>query len=642
MTKCVSSVFAQAMIMDYPNIAHLWKWLHDNQQSLSAVVATLTVVGFVWKVVPTFRRRWEQYRTIRQLPQTMGAQLYSPQEIFRATRYYIESHCQSIDPSGAEEFRQTFATRESAFNALDHLLLGRSEHRHTLILADAGMGKSSLLINYYARHIRNRNRSRQFSITLLPLGISNVQEQIAKVPNRENTVVFLDALDEDTLAIFDHKGRLAELLQWTAGFRHVVITCRTQFFLSDEEIPKDVGIVKVGVISAGESRTYLLHKLYLSPFNDDQITHYLRKRFPIWQYSNRRKGKRLVSRMGDLSARPMLLAHIDDLLSSQKRFDYSFQIYDEMVEAWLTREERFVPRAALREFCELVAVDIFRNREARKSEKIGYAELFKIADSIAPEVANWQASQDTDRSVLANRSLLNRDAEGNRKFSHRSIMEYLFIARLLKCSERYVPCNWTDQMKTFWHEMFSEAIRNFTTATRLFGDVINSETLRLLQLELGKAARTGIVSALLTRYVRLASIYPVSDIGGHKGIFYEHLPLELRWQMGPADVWRRVTDNFIKERPGSLPQFIMRLPNYGEAAMIHCIMAIQHGFFIDNPGILYSDDGNRQSHLQFEQCLVLLGAGHLPKFSPRKYPSWFVWVEDMAVEEPPPPDIRHY
>ena len=49
--------------------------------------------------------------------------------------------------------------------------------------------------------------------------------------------VFLDALDEDTKAIADHKERISELMQLAKKFKRVIISCRTQFFLKDEEIP---------------------------------------------------------------------------------------------------------------------------------------------------------------------------------------------------------------------------------------------------------------------------------------------------------------------------------------------------------------------------------------------------------------------
>src|SRR5438132_2009605 len=103
--------------------------------------------------------------------------------------------------------------------------------------------------------------------------------------------------------------------------RRIVISCRTQFFSSDEEIPKQVGTITVGVRAAGEPAEYTFHKLYLSPFTDDQANQYLRRRYPLIEFKwlSRRRARRLAEKIPHLRARPMLLAHIDDLVESEKK-----------------------------------------------------------------------------------------------------------------------------------------------------------------------------------------------------------------------------------------------------------------------------------------------------------------------------------
>lgn len=532
-----------------------WDWLRTNQQALAAMVAITGLVAFVWKIVPILKEKWRARWTRKHLPHTFGAHLYAPQEIDRATRYYVEPDCQSIDPSGSEEFRQVFASRESAFRALDHLLFRQSQYRHTLVLADSGMGKSSLLINYYARHLRSKKK-RAFTIGIIPLGIPNVVEQIGRYADPANTVLFLDALDEDTLAIDDHKERLADLLQRSSGFRHVVITCRTQFFLSDEEIPKDAGIARVGITRAGESHNYLLNKLYLSPFSDSQIAAYLKRRFPIWQRNKRKRSRAMIKQMGDLSARPMLLAHVDELLSFNRQFRFSFEIYEELVEAWLTREEKFISKQHLRDFCELAAVDIYSNRERRKAEKITPVELQRIADNIAPEVAHWQ---ERERSFLSNRSLLNRDAEGNRKFSHRSLMEYLVLRRLLRFSEKIAVPRWTDQMVKFHFEMGLRC--------QLEGDARNG----MDGFRFGEG---------YDKLFRLRVIYPLMTLSDER----------LRWRFYYSEltnmVWTRVPRSELGWKAGQdmaqepNERFILRFPDVMEAKLIQAWLAFHHSQFL--------------------------------------------------------------
>ncbi|MCP4688613.1 MAG: hypothetical protein GY859_11220, partial [Desulfobacterales bacterium] len=205
-------------------------------------------------------------------------------------------------------------------------------------------------------------------------------------------------------------------------FRRIIITCRTQFFRKDEEIPLDTGILRIGPRKAGVKGSYEFRKLYLSPFNDKDIKRYLIKRYPFWRYPIRRKALAMALKIPLLSARPMLLAHIPDVVEAGGEITYVFQLYDIMIEAWLERESAWVEKAPLREFSERIAIDLYVNREARGMERVSYDDLPELAENWDIPLEQWQ---------LSGRSLLNRDAEGNFKFAHRSIMEYLFVQRFL-------------------------------------------------------------------------------------------------------------------------------------------------------------------------------------------------------------------
>ena len=98
------------------------------------------------------------------------------------------------------------------------------------------MGKSALLLNYYVRHIRAILRP--YKLILLPLSRDLVPllEHIDKSA-RSITVLLLDGLDEDPQAVHDPPAKLMQMVNVTAEFRSVVITCRTQFFTKDADIP---------------------------------------------------------------------------------------------------------------------------------------------------------------------------------------------------------------------------------------------------------------------------------------------------------------------------------------------------------------------------------------------------------------------
>jgi hypothetical protein len=332
------------------------------------------------------------------------------------------------------------------FSAVDRLLNGPTESKYLILLADSGMGKTSFLLNYFARYLRRWRKP--FYLQVIPTGIKDADSRIRKIKNKPDTVLFLDALDEDTLAIVDHRQRLLDLCNLTREFRRVLMTCRTQFFPAGEEEPRRTGVVIIGPIDPGRGGEHLFHKLYLSPFDDAQVRKYLRRKYSLWRWRKRRRAREVADKIPQLTARPMLLAHIDDLLASGRNFSYSFQLYEEMVEAWLQREEGRVEglqKEPLREFCERLAIELFVRRQAEGSERLPYEAIEPLAQKFGIKVEGWK---------LSGRSLLNRDAEDNFKFAHRSIMEYLFVKRFLAMPIVDRPeLQWTDQMKRFLWEI---------------------------------------------------------------------------------------------------------------------------------------------------------------------------------------------
>jgi len=405
-------------------------------------LAVTVIVTLISKSYPWLRSKIES----RSVSRVLGEDLFPPKAIQRAVRYYVPPLCQSVDPAGGEESRLLHSVQAPLFETFDRALSSNSEDKYHILLADSGMGKSSAVINYCVRH--QRRWRKKYHVAIVPLGIPDADERIRKIENKAKTSLFLDALDEDTLAIVDHVERMRLLIRDTHEFRKVVITCRTQFFSSDEEIPRETGVIKIAARSAGEPAEQLFYKVYLAPFSDDQISAYLKRRYPMWKLTKRKEAFRMIEKIPLLSARPMLLAHVDDLLRSNAEFRFSYQLYEEMVESWIRREKGFIKEPkTLREFSERLAADLYLNRARRGTERITKPELINLAQA-------WGTPISDDK--LSARSLLNRDAEGNFKFAHRSIMEYLFVRRFLDGDGRCACVDWTDQMNTFIWEMLKE------------------------------------------------------------------------------------------------------------------------------------------------------------------------------------------
>ncbi len=431
------------------NTAFDLKSVLDHFDTILSIIGGGGLLGLLTKELWPLIKQWRDRLALRHRP---GAKHYSKDEIALATRYYLRPKCQSLDPAQGPEIREVYASREDLFSAADRMLDEPTESKYVLLLADSGMGKTSFLLNYYARRLRRHQHS---PLYVIPLGIKDADQRIQEIENKSDAVLFLDAVDEDTLAIVDHRQRILDLCKMTGEFRRVLMTCRTQFFPAAEEEPRRTGVVKLGSVKAGQEAEYIFHKLYLSPFDDKQVQKYLRLRYSLWQWRKRRRARQVAAKIPQLTARPMLLAHIDDLLASGREFSYSFQLYEEMIEAWLTREigkvEGLNSKEPLREFCEQLAVELFVRRQAQRSERLPYEAIEPLAQKFGVDLDAWK---------LTGRSLLNRDAEDNFKFAHRSIMEYLFVKRFLALPVSERPLlYWTDQMRRFLWEMRQYSIK---------------------------------------------------------------------------------------------------------------------------------------------------------------------------------------
>jgi hypothetical protein len=418
------------------------------------LMALCIAAGRLWAAIyPIYARRRDRLLLVRRF----GRGPYDKYTIRLATQYYIRPKYQDIDPSREQELRHALsAAREDLFKKVDRFLDVDGAERHLLLLGDSGTGKTSFVLNYYA-HNEKRPKRKRHRIALAYLGHRDSDELIAKIPDKEDTAIFLDAFDEDTRARPDHHIRLKALMEVCRDFKRVIITCRTQFFAGDDEIPIETGVIRLGPRKASEGREYCFRKLYLSPFDDADVEKYLRRRYPIWRYRLRERARTTVQRIPYLNVRQMLLAHIPDVIVAGDKIRTTYDLYECLVNGWLEREYARDEVTVLYNLSKQLAVDLYASRQTRGAERISTDEFSELANAWGVHLPKWK---------LTGRSLLNRDADGNWKFAHRSIMEFLFVSALMDCGNpKCFGEILTDQMKVFLAELILRFRRNSFSAT---------------------------------------------------------------------------------------------------------------------------------------------------------------------------------
>lgn len=421
-------------------------WLFFIFKILISTGILTTVLAYIYKLIIFAYDRYKNNKLSKDLHP-----FYSPLEIIKATKYYISTKCQNISPAIEQEpeYTHAFATKEKLIKFFIKKVFNNisKEDRYYILLADSGMGKTTFMINLYLKYT-TKWFGRNYKIKLLPLGFPNVDDEIQKIDDKENTILLLDAFDEDIQAQHNYKERLSTICQNTYQFRDVVITCRTQFFPSEVEEPNETGVMKYY-----DKGLHRFRKLYISPFDNKDINCYLKKKFPFPHFLKRGKAANIVQKSKSLMVRPMLLSYIEDLLVSEIIFNYDYQIYEELIKKWIDREarreiesNREAYKRELNKFSKEVALDIYNNKESRSGLIINSEEISPLAERHGIKLNELD---------LKSRSLLNRNALGEYKFSHRSIMEYFIAKEACKNSAFENKLNFVgmDMAELFYREL---------------------------------------------------------------------------------------------------------------------------------------------------------------------------------------------
>lgn len=401
------------------------------------VLAVITAALGLGAAGLNFMRARGEATLQRRMSEAESVPSFTTDEIRAALHNYVQPDCAQADPSEEDDIRRVADVRENVMEAVDRFVEHGGDRRFMLLLADTGMGKTTFCLNYY----KHTWRRKKWNAAMVSLGRDDALQNISIIRDKRNTILLLDALDEDARAIENGVARISEIMPSVADFRAVLITCRSQFFPDDASVPSQTGVSIIAPRKAGDVPSYKFYRLYLMPFTEGQISKYISNTISFWNTRRRFAAKRLVRDIPELSARPMLLALIPDLIKTRSKVSELYDLYKFMVDQWLIRESRWISRKTLLEASKILAVHMYKARLG-SGARISAHDLREV---LAPHFR-----EPSDFHFLTGRSLLNRDSNGRFKFAHRSIMEYLFVCAAIDGNATCLDMPWT----TFITQLF--------------------------------------------------------------------------------------------------------------------------------------------------------------------------------------------
>ena len=346
---------------------------------------------------------------------------------------------------------------------LEKVLIRKNTNRDLYcVLGGSGMGKTTFAIHLFKEYVwKYKKESLPFEISFFSLSDDSVIEKINGIENQTEHVLILDALDESSQAAKNFASYIDKLEKAIKDFRIVIITCRTQFFKTEEEELKESKLRNYGINKG--FRTY--NRQYISPLADKDIADYIDKKYPFRllmpsTYKNkkkREKAKLIIRSSGNIMVRPLMLSYIDSLLGESNDIVTTNDMYQHLISSWIGREadmisgadERTKIKDAIWSLSQKLAVNLYKNRRRRNGYYIASAEFdqFKVAN-------------DYDRIDYSfdSRSLVNRNSSGDIKFAHKSFLEFFLAKEKWEHPDFSIDFEGMDMALLFFYEIFQKEV----------------------------------------------------------------------------------------------------------------------------------------------------------------------------------------
>lgn len=376
------------------------------------IISMATIAAFIKKLIYEYK--------LKQLTVTRRPEWISEKEFYNHTHNYIKTRIVSS------------AGKKYSFKAFINNILIKSNKQYHLILGESGTGKSTFLINIYAKFDCRRFK-KGYLIKCISLRMPDAIEQIRKIENQRQVILLLDAFDEASEANINAAVFLNKIEESTRRFAKVIIASRNNFFDNDQLVPNDLNITRVLQLDKEQYSRY-----YIQLFTMTDVMLYIIKKYKllIWKII---KSLTVIIRCKEVACRPLILSYIDFLIRDKTQYRYTSDIYNHIIANWIKREAFFICSQNLNRETSIieeqlftlinnVAVFMYKNYPIQQDYYVKVDDLKKFTNNYLFELTVGKR----------NRSLFDR-MNDKLVFAHKSLLEYLLLINFEKLSFRFEP-----------------------------------------------------------------------------------------------------------------------------------------------------------------------------------------------------------
>ena len=397
-------------------ICNITQWIDANTLAFIGIIVTIISISVtIWSIIANRNKKRQQPSQGEQnVPIILHAGI--PEELKRQylleNKIYIQPYIIHNGGSSKQLLHDFFIkkvfTKEST-----------EPNDVYIIFGDTGTGKTAALVHLFDDYVTQYKQGEHPYPNIKFFSLRDTTlETISNLPDKENTILLLDALDEtpsaqDPTQFLQFQEDLQALFH---DFARVVITCRPQLF-SNQKDASAATHTKIRTSTGWLQCT----ELFLAPFDNQQVQEYLDQVFTFRSdNADRKKAEEIVNKHAYIAIRPLVLTYIKDIVESKRDINTALDLYDIIIEKTLQRDlEKINPNPREEQIQQWwdITSDVAGYMYRNKKLSITNQEL----DSI-PSV--------TKEPQFKQRSMLTRTGE-EFHFPHKSFYEYFMAYRFI-------------------------------------------------------------------------------------------------------------------------------------------------------------------------------------------------------------------